>query len=514
MITQAGLTSADPGITSFLEVGKGVPRPPETNPDKLTLALEPEAAAIHCQTLPIRHLAYQSLMNGPLQSDRYVVIDIGGGTMDVTVHHHDQGKGVRIITSPAGNACGGTMVNREFSMFLQELVEDKPGFARFIGSGNKFERMAVVNRLLQKEFEYQKALFGDTATGYGEEESLTGDNLAIMLPRQFTQFYGLGKIEAGIAALNDDRVELEDDVIYIASSKFASFFAPAIQRILECIEDVFEKIKKEVDIVYLVGGFGGCKYAYEKIASMMKTKFPWVQIIVPKDNKLAVAQGAVKYRFKPDVIHSRVMDASYGMDLPTPPIFNPLIHDSHYKLSDTGTPRVRDVLMRLVEKGEQISSSDVVVVELSPVNNAQTSMCLGLYASFEKEIKYITTPDGNPNPSIRKVGELIVTMPNPLNLLREERRVVLMMDFSHIEIQIRARYLFTGDEVKVVADFLSSHVSGGYILTFYHSIYYALVHAHAPKAYTVVGLCVCVCVSIMHVCLLLGFPRLLQIERW
>ena len=213
--------------------------------------------------------------------------------------------------------------------------------------------------------------------------------------------------------------------------------------------------------MYLVGGFGGCKYTYEKIASMMKDKFPHVQIIVPKDLKLAVVLGAVKYRLKPDAIHSHVMDASYGICLASP-IFNPLIHDFHYKVGDTGTPRVGDVFMQLVEKGEHISSSNLVVVKLSPVNNAQTSMCLCLYGSFEKEIKYITTPDGNPNPSIRKIGELNVDMPNPDNLPREKRQVELVMDFSHTEIQIRAQYSATSEVVKVVADFLSSLVSGEY----------------------------------------------------
>ena len=462
MIIQAGLTSADPGITSFLEVGKGVPRPPETNPDKLTLALEPEAAAIYCQTLPLRHLAYQSLMNGPLQSDRYVVIDIGGGTVDVTVHRHDQGKGVRVITPPAGNACGGTMVNREFSMFLQEIVEDteKPGFARFIGSGNRFEQMAVLNQLLSINFEEQKVHFGESASG--KDESLTGDDLAIKLPKKFTQFYGIDKIKAGIAALNDDRVELEDDSIYIAPSKFATFFEPAVQGILTCIEDVLTELKEEVDTVYLVGGFGGCKYTYEKIASMMKTKFSQSQIVVPKDHKIAVAQGAVKYRLKPDVIHSRVMDASYGTE--TAPKFSPIRHDHRYAgLDHTGTPRVKDVYLKYVEKGEQMSSDEVVTCELIPLNNSAETMTIPIYSSFEKGVKYTSTPDGNPNPAIRKIGEVIVKIPNPNNRPREERQVELTMDFSHTEILIRARYLLSlpageKEEIKTVADFLSTQV--------------------------------------------------------
>ena len=183
-----------------------------------------------------------------------------------------------------------------------------------------------------------------------------------------------------------------------------------------------------------------------------------MRIVVPNEHKLAVAHGAVKYRLKPDMIHSRTMDASYGTDFA--PTFNPLIHDTSYVGMDrTGTLRVKDVYMKYVEKGEQMSSEEVVTAELVPINNETTTMNICLYSSFEKGVKYITTPDGNPNPSIRKIGELNVDMPNPDNLPREKRQVELTMDFSHTEIQIRARYLVTGEEVKVVADFLTTQVT-------------------------------------------------------
>ena len=55
-------------------------------------------------------------------------------------------------------------------------------------------------------------------------------------------------------------------------------------------------------------------------------------------------------------------------------------------------------------------------------------MNICLYSSFEKGVKYIATPDGNPNPAIRKIGELNVDIPNPDNLPREQRRVELTMD--------------------------------------------------------------------------------------
>ena len=376
--------------------------------------------------------------------------------MDITVHSHDE-KGINVVTPPVGNDCGGTMVNRKFEKFLQEIVEsnDKSDFS-FLKGERRPKRMAVLNLLLYKEFEKQKVAFGDTYS-----ESLEGEPLPILLPREFVDFYGMEKIKTGITALKDDeRIEWEDSTIYIAPSKFAEFFEPAIKGILECIEEVFAKLEKKIDTVFLVGGFGGCKYTYEKISKMLKTKFPERQldVFVPKDHKLAVAQGAVHYRLKPDMIRSRIMDASYGTDFA--PEFNPLLHDHHYGgLDHTGTPRVKDVYMRYVEVGEQISSDEVVTGELAPINNSATEMKICIYSSFDKGVKYISTPDGNPAPSVRKIGELRVDIPNPDNLPREKRGVELTMDFSHTEIQVRARYVVTGEEVKVVADFLSSQVS-------------------------------------------------------
>ena len=470
-------------------MGKGVPRPKEVNPDKLTLALEPEAAAIYCQTMGKEQVAQHCQVAGPLQSDRYIIIDIGGGTVDVTVHHHDHEKGVKVIIPPVGNNCGGTMVNQQFAKFLQGIVDDiegsgftddkegsgftddkeGSGFTRFLDSSDSSEcahKVAVLNELLYQDFELQKVAFGSSTSGYDTPESLTGAELAIKLPYSFTQFYGIDKIRAGVEALHDERVQFEDDTLYIEPSKFVNFFEPAIKGILGCIEGVFGELREQVDTIYLVGGFGGCKYTYEKVLSMVRDKFQdWerkeeqLRVIVPDEHKLAVAHGAVKYRLKPDIIHSRTMDASYGTDFA--PTFNPLLHlDMGYVGMDhTGTLRVRDVYMKYVEKGEHISSDEVVTAEFGPLHNSTTAMEICIYSSFEKGVKYINTPDGKPIASIRKIGELHVDMPNPENLPREQRMVELTMDFSHTEIQIRARYIVTGEEVKVVADFLTAQVS-------------------------------------------------------
>ena len=59
-------------------------------------------------------------------------------------------------------------------------------------------------------------------------------------------------------------------------------------------------------------------------------------------------------------------------------------------------------------------------------------------------------------------------MLNPDNFSREKRQIELMMDFSHTEIQIQAWYLVSGEEVKVVANFLTTKLLTIDLLSFYH----------------------------------------------
>ena len=347
--------------------------------------------------------------------------------------------------------------------FLQEIVEtSRSGFVEEGGHRSEermAERMAIMNNLrMYKEFEDQKCNFGDSTSSC--TELLSGKPLAVLLPQKFVNFYGNDKIKTSIAALKDERIELEDGTIFIAPSKFAEFFEPAIKGILECTERVFAQLGEKVDTVFLVGGFGGCKYTYEKISAMLKNKFPErkLRVFVPVNHKLAVARGAVKYRLKPDVICSRIMDASYGTDIC--PVFNGAFHRPAPKIKDrTGTIRSKDVYLQYVEKGEQISSDEVVTSKLCPIDNSATKIKIRIYSCLNKGVEYISTPDGNPDPSIRKIGELCVDIPNPDNLPKEKRLVELTMDFSHTEIQVRARYVITGEEVKIVVDFLSSYVS-------------------------------------------------------
>ena len=100
---------------------------------KLVLALEPECAALYCQQLSSDKIAAHSRLQNSLDcsiSNNYMVVDIGGGTVDIAVYSSRSEDTFESVLPPIGNDWGGTKVNKEYSKLLQKIVAD-PEFKRF-----------------------------------------------------------------------------------------------------------------------------------------------------------------------------------------------------------------------------------------------------------------------------------------------------------------------------------------------------------------------------------------------
>ena len=428
---QAGLTSDSVGITTFTPVGATVPRPEEVNPEKLSLALEPEVAALYAHH-------YSSVVGPP--PERYMVVDIGGGTVDITVHDKSNGK-INVILPPMGNTWGGTTINEALSMLMEDILGDK-GFDSFIKS-NPVSAKATLNKLFYEEFEERKKIFGDAKAGIKE--------IVLPLPKKFIQFYSEKKLHEACKRLNmfydpgDDSLSINYDIVQ------EKIFQFTIDRIIECVRSAFDQLTSKVDTVYLVGGFGGCKFVSQKIKEAIG-QYGNIPIVCPEQPDLAVVSGAVMWRKDPNIIQSRVADASYGIN--AAPVFDPAIHDEHYLyLDEDGIQRCNNVFEVFVLKGEVIKD-EVYKTTHIPYSQKYTQVCIPIYSTTDDGVQYIE--DKNDELTVRKIGELVVDIPNPDNIPNNERKFDIFMDFSGTEIQARAQYHVTGEEVKTVCDFLSN----------------------------------------------------------
>ena len=244
----------------------------------------------------------------------------------------------------------------------------------------------------------------------------------------------------------DDSLSINYDIVQ------EKIFQFTIDGIIECVRSAFDQLTSKVDTVYLVGGFGGCKFVSQKIEEAIG-QYGNIPIVCPEQPDLAVVIGAVMWRKDPNIIQSRVADATYGIG--ADPVFDPAIHDRHYQVLDKedGKQRCRDVFQVFVLKGEVIKD-EVYKTTLIPYSQMTTQVCIPIYCTKDDGVQYII--DKNGEQTVRKIGELVLDTPNPDNIPRNERKIDIFMDFGGTEIQARAQYRITGGEVKTVCDFLSN----------------------------------------------------------
>lgn len=60
---------------------------------------------------------------------KYLVLDIGGGTVDITCHEVLENKSIGELVPPSGGDWGSTYVNENFMKFLEEIFGPAVDFA-------------------------------------------------------------------------------------------------------------------------------------------------------------------------------------------------------------------------------------------------------------------------------------------------------------------------------------------------------------------------------------------------
>ena len=410
------------------------------NPELLSLAYEPESAAIHCMDVA----AQQGKSFD--KSKCYMVLDIGGGTADITIYKLNASGAIEVILTPQGNDWGGTRVNAEFKKFLGKLVND-PDFNQYISTGDEESNAkngVDLDEIMNVRFEDVKKFFGDA----GPSDA----RASISLPYSFMEIYN-NALKKGIAALGDGRVTLNRDELRITYTKMEEFFSPTIHQIQSCVMRALKKCPTIVDTVFFVGGFGGCRYFYDMLEREIKNYHNrHCATFRPLNHLLAVVSGAIKFRQNPAFVRSRIADATYGSDGSIK--FNPSLHSVDYRYEDDdGNPQCAHIFVPYVESGDTIECDKLVVSVYVPGSHNQKAMYFDIYTSPRRNIKYSRKPNGNPLPDVYKIGGVRVEM--PIATGDKSREVKLTFDFSHTEIQVQAYDLTSGKKAATVVNFLS-----------------------------------------------------------
>ncbi|XP_052780249.1 heat shock 70 kDa protein 12B-like [Mya arenaria] len=381
---------------------------------RVTLALEPEAASIWCDTLDVDTIA--ALAGTGTQ---YMVIDLGGGTADISIQEKKQGGTLKEIHQPSGGPWGGIYVDANYLKFLDHIFGEKAITA--LKTEDMTDYFDVIREFETKKRTFTtqtkgKFMFKISATTRKLSEKFTGQNLEQRLRR-------LGYGDSVIVKCGD-KLRVEPDIV-------RTWFDGPLNNLVDHVNNLLREAKlRAVQTIVLVGGFGESTYVQERLRAAIPDK----RLIVPAEAGLVVLKGAVRFGHNPAIITSRVMKYTYGVAVWSP--YDEKIHSADKKILDEdGKWRVRQCFSVFVRVNDNVPIDHQITKEYTPSGYRTATP---IYRTTAEKPVYVT------DPGCELLGELVTELPRdiPLSELRDDTTFM----FGGTELVVKVRVKKTGQE--------------------------------------------------------------------
>ncbi|XP_052792804.1 heat shock 70 kDa protein 12B-like [Mya arenaria] len=225
---------------------------------KKQVALEPEAASLFCRHLPVERRGNKTSLGIPKAGQRYLVLDAGGGTIDITVHGVLRSMEVKELYKASGGAWGGTKVDEAFKGFINDIAG--------------FDAMADLKRNhlydfidLFRRFENKKRSISpdkDSKTDY------TPSSVPVYLDRETTG--------TSLVSMTNEKVKIDASVA-------RRYFETCVSSTVGHLKNILSlPVNRGVEAILMVGGFSESpmlQYAVSK-------EFGALKRIVPREASL------------------------------------------------------------------------------------------------------------------------------------------------------------------------------------------------------------------------------------
>ncbi|XP_077997389.1 heat shock 70 kDa protein 12A-like [Glandiceps talaboti] len=400
--------------------------------NNLVIALEPEAASIYCKDLKLGICAEgfdKTEIAAKKPGGSYMVVDCGGGTVDITVHNSVSGTYLEEICKPSGGAWGGTQVDEEFAKLLSKIFG-----VSFI---EKFKKKSPAGWLaICREFQSTKC----------SDKAFEGEPTRVSLSNyEFLSFYR-EKFNKELTEMKflDESIQFARGFLKVNAETMESLFKPTIESITEHLLSLFKNRKvANIDMIYLIGGFAKSKLLQRAMEKEFGGDY---KICTPFDASLATVKGAVKFGMDMGVIRKRVSAFTYGIEIWPP--FDPVIHDIRYKVSGSNSEdKCKCVFSKLVEVNEQIDYGESKEFIFCPVFTGQDQIRFDFYCTEQSNAYYVDEPH------VRKEGTSLV-IKSPSVGKGTERKIKLKIIFGDTEIRAIAIDMESNETAVVQVDFM------------------------------------------------------------
>ncbi|XP_039995088.1 heat shock 70 kDa protein 12A isoform X5 [Xiphias gladius] len=415
------------------------------NPEQLIIALEPEAASIYCRKLRLHQMVdlgtkttqnglspTDNVGSGMTQGDRYVVVDCGGGTVDLTVHQIRLPEGhLKELYKASGGPYGSIGIDYEFEKLLCKI------FGQDFIDQFKIKRPAAWVDLMIA-FESRKRAAAPDRT----------NPLNINLPFSFIDYYKKFRghsVEHALRKSNVDFVKWSSQgMLRMSPDAMNSLFKPTIDHIIQHLTELFEKPEvSDIKFLFLVGGFAESPLLQQAVQNMLQGRS---RIIIPHDVGLTILKGAVLFGLDPSVIKVRRSPLTYGVG-----VLNRFMEGKHPPeklLVKDGTRWCTDVFDTFIAADQSVALGEMVKRSYTPAKPSQQVIVIHVYCSEKDSVGFISEP------GVRKCGTLRLDV-SGTESTAPRREIQTLMQFGDTEIRAMAVDVSTGRTVKASIDFLS-----------------------------------------------------------
>ncbi|XP_012946684.1 heat shock 70 kDa protein 12A [Aplysia californica] len=402
------------------------------NSEQLVIALEPEAASLHCRNLPATDFVGYKDSGSATPSfepgTKYLVVDAGGGTIDVVAHKIRKDGRIRELFRATGGAWGGTVIDRQFQNLLESIFGKE-----FIETFQKEYPKDFVELL--QDFEIKKR---------GE-----CDSIRVSLPYNFCNFKHNGvsvqqAIKTFSSEIGGSDIKFSSGKLVMSSTKVNELFKDALDQINDHVASLLQRPKcKDLQHIFLVGGFAEST----RLQSSLREKFgERVTILVPEEASLSVVKGAVAFGHDPSAICQRICRFTYGVGSYLP--FEEGVHRDDLRVNSDGMDLCKHIFQTWAEAGEVIGYNEIWRETYTPIINNQRGIIFEFFRSSNKKVQY-TDEEG-----VEKCGFLVVEMPDPTG--DRERAVDLEVTFGGTEIKVVGYDHTSTTRHETYIDFLST----------------------------------------------------------
>lgn len=376
------------------------------------IVTEAEAAAVYCID---NEKAKGDIDLQP--GDTIMIVDAGGGTVDITVHKLDDLNRLKTVSIPSGNMYGSTSLDDGFLKVLKDHIGERT-----------VDDFKTENPLL----------FSDIMSSWEKAKRGANDikkSLKLNLPPKFV------KVTKFSSIVDDETGKLSPTMV---EQIFKIPIDKTIQLVKQQLETARYALKKHVNYIFLVGGFGQNEI-FRKMLRECETKH--TKIIMPKFSGEAVVNGAAMIGRDPSFIQTRRARYTYGVGVNQ--FFNPSIHErSRCSEKMIGVEKlVEGVFKKFVKSGQEVATDKVEehTFDLSPY---QTEANVTIYFTEKMDVKYVDESG----------VALITTISITVNPRPVKQSLIVVMKFGKAEILVEVKGpggLVKSDQVKFSFDSLT-----------------------------------------------------------